>query len=361
MGLEVYKNTIVYVAAPSKVASGGPELLHQLAFNLRNYLIIDAYMFYFSIKDKDPVHEEYKKYNNPYTYTIEDNEYNILVVPEIYNGLKLFERYLKIRKVIWWLSIDNYYESIILSNKRNFLLYRIINKLSMTIFKKRVFDLNEISREKKLTDPVAIARIFTNDKFVKEAHVHLVQSFYAKNHLLKRGVEESKIFYLSDYLNEAFVKTETKLSKKEDMVAYNPKKGYSFTKKLINYLPDIKFIPLIHMTRNEVVTTLKKSKVYIDFGNHPGKDRIPREAAILGCCIITNKKGAAAFYEDLPIPEKYKIEDKVENLEVISERIKDCLNNFYVRYNDFNVYREMIRNEKQRFLNDLEKVFIKTD
>ncbi|MCX7738527.1 MAG: hypothetical protein N2Z80_03840 [Hydrogenothermaceae bacterium] len=66
-----------------------------------------------------------------------------------------------------------------------------------------------------------------------------------------------------------------------------------------------------------MIDILKKAKVYIDFGNHTGKDRIPREAAMLECCVITGRRGIAKYREDVPIPENYKIEDKVENIPLI--------------------------------------------
>jgi len=43
-------------------------------------------------------------------------------------------------------------------------------------------------------------------------------------------------------------------------------------------------------------------KLYVDFGKHPGKDRMPREAAVHGCCIITGRRGAAGNPFDIPIP-----------------------------------------------------------
>jgi len=64
------------------------------------------------------------------------------------------------------------------------------------------------------------------------------------------------------------------------------------------------------MPREEVIKLLQKAKVYIDFDYHPRKDRLPREAAILGCCVITRKRGSAKFFEDVPIPDEYKFEDK---------------------------------------------------
>ena len=187
----------------------------------------------------------------------------------------------------------------------------------------------------------------------------MVQSHYAMHFLVKNEISKDRIYFLSDYLNEKFLKNKVDLSKKEDIVAYNPKKGFSFTKKIISSAKDIKFVPLIDMSREEVIETLKKAKVYIDFGNHPGKDRLPREAAILGCCVITGRRGSAAFFEDVPIPEEYKIEDKEENIPKIIDKIKECLENFEAKYKDFEYYRQIIKYEPRKFLEDLKKIFVK--
>ena len=42
---------------------------------------------------------------------------------------------------------------------------------------------------------------------------------------------------------------------------------------------------------------------------HPGKDRMPREAALLGCCILTSTLGSADFFDDVPIMSEYKFEE----------------------------------------------------
>ncbi|HPP30074.1 MAG TPA: hypothetical protein PLE69_04005, partial [bacterium] len=85
----------------------------------------------------------------------------------------------------------------------------------------------------------------------------------------------------------------------------------------------------------------------------------PREAAIMGCCVITGKRGSAAYFEDVPIPEKYKFEDKKENIPKIIERIRDCLENYNERYKDFDNYREIIRKEPEKFVEDMKKIFVK--
>ena len=58
---------------------------------------------------------------------------------------------------------------------------------------------------------------------------------------------------------------------------------------------------------------MMESKVYIDFGNHLGKDRIPREVAS-GCCIITGKTGADKYKEDVYIGEKFKFDEAINFL-----------------------------------------------
>ena len=110
---------------------------------------------------------------------------------------------------------------------------------------------------------------------------------------------------------------------------YNPKKGYEFTKKLISKANNtIKFIPLENLTCSEVRDLLLKSKIYIDFGNHPGKDRFPREAAMCGNAILTNKKGAAKYNEDVPINKIYKMDDVDNNIDKILEKIFYIFENY---------------------------------
>lgn len=89
---------------------------------------------------------------------------------------------------------------------------------------------------------------------------------------------------------------------------YNPIKGYKYSKKIIKNLSknkNIKFIALKGMTVAEIREISKKAKVYIDFGHHPGKDRIPRETAILGCIVIVGKRGSARYKEDISINDEF--------------------------------------------------------
>ena len=124
---------------------------------------------------------------------------------------------------------------------------------------------------------------------------------------------------------------------------------------------DLRWVPLIGMTTEEMRSCMSKSKVYVDFGNHPGKDRIPREAAISGCIVITGKRGAAAFAEDVCIPETYKFDESCAKKEDIISCIRDCICNFDVHKVDFDGYRSYIRNEHQQFTADVKKIFVNED
>jgi hypothetical protein len=357
--IKFYPDTKIYVACPANSATGGPELLHQLAFHLRKELSIDAYMYYYNFdnsKFNTPVHTEYKIYENSYVTKlneIEDNEKNIIIVPEKQEGIHLLQYFKNIRKGVWFLSVDNYYYSRL--TKKDFFIISLINKISKFLINNPLLEFDITSQ--KVLSKLINKYDYKKDHILKFSNFYIFQSNYSFEHFKELNPK----YYLSDYLNEDFLKIQTYLSKKENIVVYNPKKGISFTKKIIENGRDIKFVPLVNMTRDEVIKTLQKAKVYIDFGNHPGKDRIPRESAILGCCVITNKRGSASFYEDVPIPDEYKFEDKEENIPKIINKIKDCFENYEERHKDFEYYRQVIKNEQQKFIEDLKKIFVKVE
>jgi hypothetical protein len=87
-------------------------------------------------------------------------------------------------------------------------------------------------------------------------------------------------------------------------------------------------------------------------------DRIPREAAISGCCVITGKDGAAGYYEDIPIPDRYKVDDLEDvDVEAVKKLLLGIFENYDERIEDFAYYREMIRGEKEKFILDAMKIF----
>lgn len=356
-------NSKIYIACPANIATGGPELLNQLGFNLRKVLGVEVYMYYYNFNPRrfnTPVHSDYQEYNLPYVIReveIEDRDKNVLIVSEVLGALQLLPKFFNIRKGIWFLSVDNYYFSKIRLSDFFIQRQRIINKIARVLFKTQVIDIYSEDNLKYLSKKYD----FRKDYLLKLADFYMTNSHRGLNWFK----ELKPLYYLSEYLNSHFLNNSFDMSIKEDCVAYNPKKGFPFTSKIIKQAikmkKQIKFIPLINMSRKQVIENLEKCKVYIDFGNHPGKDRIPREAAILGCCVITNKRGSAAYFEDVPIPDEYKFDNQDKNIPQIIEMIRDCFTHYEDRYKDFDYYRSIIRKEPEEFVKDLSKIFVRVN
>ncbi len=326
--LKITKTTKIYIICPLNIETGGPEALYTLGYQLKK-LGYNAYMFYDSHNfNNNMIVEKYKKFNMPFVTKINDSSNNILIIPETL-PIYLY-KYKKIQKAFWWLSVDNYLKTINIKKE-----YSGIKKIYRKFFKKKIYKVD-----------------FNDNKIV-----HLAQSYYAMNFIKQNNATNTA--FLMDYLSDEIWKYKNKCdyTKKENIILYNPKKGFEFTKKIIEKAPELKFIPLINLPYLEVINLLLKSKIYIDFGNHPGKDRFPREAAILGNIIITNKKGAAKFNEDVPIPDNYKFDDKVSNIENIIKVLHECLNTYDSKINDFNSYINFIQKDKENFINDIKNVF----
>jgi hypothetical protein len=326
MEIKIHKDTTIYILCPPKYATGGTELLHQLSDALLKN-DVDARLFYWP-KAKNPTSPEFVKYQINIATDIQDVKENVFIAPEIDN-FKIFE-YENIQKAIWWLSVDNYFKNV--SIRKNTLKLRLAD----TFFRRKLFN-------------------FQDSRF--DSVKHFAQSYYAKKFLESKGIQDVKM--LTDYINDRFFSTSFEISNKEDIVLYNPKKGIEFTQKLIKMSGDaIRWIPIQNLSREGVVDLLKKAKVYIDFGNHPGKDRFPREAAVLGCCIITNKEGSAGNNKDLPIPERYKFEADANNLNSIVDRITECLTEYENVHLDFESYRAQISEEKNVFFKEVNSLFV---
>jgi hypothetical protein len=236
-------------------------------------------------------------------YEHEDSENNLIIIPEIWPDV--LDGYKNVQKSIWWLSVAN----ALGTDQRDFHL--------------------------KLTQSEYLG-----------VH-HFYQSQYAYWFLLNHGAQY--VYPLFDYINRDYI-TDITHENRDNVVLYNPKKGIEITKQLMDENPDIEFIPLINMNRDQLRELMLKSKLYIDFGHHPGKDKFPREAATCGCALITSFNGSARFFQDVMIDPQYKFDDTVEG---VSELIKDIFNNFETHFNNFNLYRKVIKAEVETFNNQV--------
>lgn len=290
----------VFVLCPAHTVTGGPDALHQLVHAART-LGYSAHLVYEPHTEKVP--EPYRGYDLSVRRSAVDTPKNAIVAPEIWPGF--VDAFPRSKKVFWWLSWD---------------------------YGAQGFDVVD-----------------------RAGVIHACQSAYALDMVRKSTMRKTGSMLLSDFTRWEF--GGSRPSERRDIVAYYPTKGAEFSERLIAENPDLTFVPIANMTPAQVHELLSEAKVYIDFGHHPGKDRIPREAALSGCCVITaSDRGASAYREDIPIPKRYKFTTRVFRSREVSAAIRDCLAHYDERIEDFELYRATIRAEQWIFLEQVEEL-----
>lgn len=319
----------IYCICPAGSQTGGPEALHQLCneINLSNVDNVNASMLYVKYqrrnKSKTVVHipnaPEPRRYKSLYHSQVATDTNplveasspdKLLIWPEIMVDQMM--EYLRTTPnpcqcAIYWLSVDKYNGSF--------------------------------------------------QEWHRHDIFHLAQSEYARRFVVENGA--TNVFPLKEYIPR-MPKKLLKGDRPIDVI-YNPKKGIEYTNairersgSLINFHAIAP--PKTRKTNRkkkqnklspeQVQDMLKKSKVYIDFGGHPGMDRIPREAALAGCIVVTNGEGSAQYREDVPIPSQYKIKDF--DVDAIHTLLLNLTKDYDTHTKQFRRYRVWIRTQRKR-------------
>jgi len=267
--------------------------------------------------DLAPTPDAFMKYQVKAVTCFVDDSSSVLVLPEtMIDSMSLCQRG---KVVIWWLSAENY-----------MLTYKA------EIQKQNIIDIFGLRSNKTI--------------------LHFVQSKYAYD-FVKKHFEVESISYLSDYINDDIVNIALRFRKslqRENICLYNPRKSNeNLTEIQKRCREDIRWIALTGMSPDQLALLMCRAKVYIDFGWHPGKDRIPREAAACGCCVITNREGSAAYAEDVGIPEKYKISDMRDWNRVLGV-IYDLVDNYDERVWEYEEYAASVMAGKAVFEKEID-------
>lgn len=328
----------IYIACPPLFATGGTELLHQLHQKLKQRGI-DSYIYYYDAiqsNKEDLIAERFKKYfvnfEKEIVLDFEDTKDHFLILPEtLFGKIKSSE----IKLCQWWLSVDNFFkdkwllkQNLIFSNDP---IQNLKNFLKKTINRFPYNTLNEMLNQENV-------------------YCNFYQSHYALQFIRKLGLKNP--LPLSDFINSDISQFSDRIDHhtKENIIIYNPQKGIEKIEVLKKNSPEnFNWIPIENMSPTEVQELFKKSKVYIDLGYHPGKDRIPREAAVNDCCIITNREGSANNSIDIPIPDIYKFPDPIKDQHKIFDLITDIFISFENHLISFGTYKDKILMEEQIF------------
>lgn len=327
---------------PQGVRTGGPEALVQLVHCLR-YLGQDAYLVPLPGTETHGHVEQFRKYDAPIAATAEDESDCAIVVPEM--ALKQIRRYRSATRYIWWLSID--FSALFFALKR----LESLQGRSPIIWAKRL--VLQLMRIKELISARSISR--------DTAIHHLAQSHYARSFLYARTGRLASI--VSDFTpNEDFTGPATSVVNRGRRVAYNPAKGAEIILEIIRrFRPNWELVPIQGMTRAEVVQSLSTSAIYLDLGNHPGKDRMPREAALAGALTVVARRGAGAFFGDTPLPREHKITTDGDIAAEAVHVVSNAFENLCVEVAKQESYRRWLLAERTRFEREVARVFIQRE
>lgn len=300
----------IKIACPHNTVTGGIELLHQTAAELNKYDGVTAELWYVFGRSVKAIPDDYLVYGNTVNNIIEDGD--VLLFPEIWAHFTNDPAFRDHQKIVYWESVDNYFPHT------------------------------------------------PKDQWYKfgENTLHISQSEYSNRFLsdvLK--VSQKDIIEITDYVNADYLNSNIS-GERQPVVLYNPAKGMEYAEKIIRAGVGIEFKPVKGMTRQQVLDLMKQSMVWIDFGNFPGKDRLPREAGACGMCLITGKKGTAKYHKDLAIPDEYKIDDfNYADLGRIIDMIRDIFSNFDDHQKKFASYRKRLKQEKTQFEQGIKQLY----
>ena len=286
----------IVAICPGGVVTGGPEAQHQLVDMANEISPGSGFVCYTPFGERHEVPEPYRTYDTPVIGRHEIPDDAFIVIPEIWPDLiHDFSQ----PCAFWWLSVDNFWD-------------------------------------------------WSGDTdTVRKAAVQLVQSEYARRHLAQTlGMNA---LMLTDYINTSYDSTGVfKLRR----VAVNPTKGAELIEEFRGRFPDIEVVELAGMSREQVRAELASSAVYIDFGHHPGRDRLPREAAVCETVVMTTRLGAAANPIDVPIRDWYKF-DTVDEL---GPKVRSVFASFGEHLMAQRPYLEVIRAQRQRYRHEVERL-----
>lgn len=312
--------------------------MHQLASELRS-VGISSFMVPIRGTESEPRVDAYRHFGIPEVEEFEDVADCAVVAPEM--AMRELRHVRHAVKFCWWLSVDN---SDLLKAERK-LSYTPTRGVRNRLKRLKHRFLLPVQRFKALRTRLG-------------GMIHLTQSQYAWASVYSRFDIVPSM--LSDYTDITEITSEPRVSSGSFRIAYNPAKGGDFVLQLMESTRttlNCEWVPIKGMTREEVVRTLRSSSVYLDLGHHPGKDRLPREAAVAGAVVLAARRGAGAFAADLQLPGEHKID--MANVFVDAERaIKLVVGDLSGQLARQEIYRSVIKDERKRFSKEVADIFV---
>jgi len=197
---------------------------------------------------------------------------------------------------------------------------------------------------------------------VRATAIETISIRYAES-VVKRNIN----FGTQSYYGQGFIKTQLgreafkitdyprpmpaveHLAKQRNVVAFNGAKGKWKLQELQPLLPDVEFRAIEGMNYGEVCQALAQASLYVELGHLPGRDRLPREAALAGTPTVMLARGAGFCWKDFPIGEKYRIPYTVNWAQVMAPVIREALADPSEITATQTPFREWVEGEKARY------------
>ena len=320
---KIFREVLIFCP---EYAGGGSEALHQLGYHItRNGGT--AYMVYytpFSTLELDgdvlrchagQVPTYYPQYQPQILQETKLRADTLVVFPEVLTHWAAIPTLYQ--RAVWWLSVDNG--------------MAFNTEMLKVDYRERFFEDSDL--------------------------VHLHQCDYARTFL--QSNRAATYFPLSDYTDQDFVNrslissNNPRISDRSNTICYFPNKGAQLAATFIEQKSalsqPVNFLPICEMTKAQVRDALFDARLYIDFGHHPGKDRVPREAAIAGAVVLLHAAGAARHFSDHPLrPDYFFTKDDVMTGRLL-EKVSRILENIEMHFDAQRSYRDAILHEREKF------------
>lgn len=297
----------IQVVCPAGLVSGGAESLHNLVVQMGR-VGLNAELVYFpnfGLSGPDCLH-----YFEDYRLTpveLEDQRGNLIIFPEI-----LCMQALKIQNAqaaIWWLSVDN------------FLRVRYDNFWDHWRYFK-----SALRGERPFGGVRALGQLR-----------HFSKCRYDEIFLGEHNIAYERITgpVNTRYIEHSMSSQAAQREAKKDVILYSPETPTFIVEWVRKELPSTLLVRMHGYSIDEMIRLYTGAKVFMDFGRHPGQERMPREAALLGCCVITGLRGSASNDEDVPLPLSYKIKDTAPlEKEVFKKNLLSLVARILYNFND---------------------------
>ena len=340
-------NKKIYIFAPARLASGGPEALHQLRYYMEKEGI-DAWIVYIGNhkqKAEDAIPERYLHFFPMGKKCIWEDEYkdtsdNLIIMPEFYS-FKLLA-YPRSRRAIWWLGVFAYDGKRIDLDKKWLSQFNIF----VRVLKRFKYTL------KYFVDSAKAYYLYHFGRVVNYCASQFAYEFV-------NGKKHQKAVMLVEPISTEFLEagyvSVSDLNARLDGILYNPSKPSEIMSILLER-GRFNYIPIKGYTPEKMINLYRKNKLYVDFGKFPGPERMPKEAVYNGCNILVRKNNASVNEFDVAIPDKYKLEN-VSDPEMVEGIIQEMLQHYEEQFSDFDYFRKKIDNLEKNFENAIREQF----